>query len=79
MAQTIKKSDAFLFGLFGVYLMAGASYSFVAATWFPGFPPQLDISMLFGGQLGIYIEAAVALVIGVACFYMAIRSYKHAT
>jgi hypothetical protein len=73
-----KKSGAFLFGLFGAYLLAGAGYSFFTAMWFPGFPPQLDISMLFG-SIGVYIEATLASIIGVACLYLAIvGGRKHA-
>jgi xanthosine utilization system XapX-like protein len=78
-AETIKKSDATLFGLFGAYLLVGAIYSFVTTSWFPGFPPQLDFSMLLGGHLGVYVEAILALVIGIICLHVAIRSYKYAT
>lgn len=78
--QNNKKPEALLIGLFGVYLLAGAGYSFFTAQWFPGFPPQLDISLLFGRVVGVYVEATFASIIGAACFYLAITlGRKHAT
>lgn len=75
-----KNTEVFLIGLFGIYLLAGAGYSFVTAQWFPGFPPQLDISLLFGGEAGIYVEATLASIFGMACIYLAvILGRKHAT
>jgi hypothetical protein len=65
------KHEAFWVGLFGLYLMVGAAYSFVTAKWFPGFPPQLDIFSLPGSVLGAYIEATAATLIGVGCLYVA--------
>ncbi|WP_298610448.1 hypothetical protein [uncultured Thiobacillus sp.] len=66
-----KEPSALVVGLFGMYLLAGACYSFFTAKWFPGFPPQLDISQMFGHSVGIYIEAILALVLGSASLYVA--------
>jgi hypothetical protein len=66
-----KEPSALVLGVLGVYFLAGACYTFITAKWFPGFPPQLDISLIFGHSVGIYIEAILAFVLGSASLYVA--------
>ena len=65
------------FRLFGAYLVLGAIYSLATASWFPGFPVQLDISLLFGSAIGIYVEAFFAAFLGVMCFWLSAKKVKH--
>ncbi|NQD35639.1 hypothetical protein HPT27_01305 [Permianibacter sp. IMCC34836] len=62
------------FPLFGVYLLVGAGYSFITAKWFPGFPPQLDVFMIFGHPLGAYIEGIIAALLGAVLIYFSWRA-----
>jgi hypothetical protein len=48
----------------GLYLMAGATYTFDTNKWFAGFPPMLDVLNIL--PHGRYIEAAIAAVVGAA-------------
>jgi ABC-type transporter Mla subunit MlaD len=71
-----KNLSTLLLVLFGLYLLLGAVYSLSTGKWFAGFPPVLDISMLFGNVLGIYVEAILALVAGAYCIYFAVHEIR---
>ena len=73
--QPVKRRGPVWIALFGVYLFAGALYSLLTRTWFPGFPPQLDVGLLFGGFGfgGIYVESALAALLGGVCIWASLR------
>ncbi len=60
----LRAVDCIAVVIFGGYLLAGSFYTFLTAKWFPGFPVQLDISMLFGDSIGVYLESTLALIVG---------------
>ena len=73
------KNYGVAFFVLGTYFISGATYTFVTAKWFPGFPIQLDVvRLIFGdGQFSIYAEGVVAAGVGVAALWAALRSSKN--
>jgi uncharacterized membrane protein YdjX (TVP38/TMEM64 family) len=72
-----KSPNPIWFRLFGAYLVLGAIYTLTTASWFPGFPVQLDMSLLFGSVIGIYVEAFLAAFLGIVCFWLSAKKVKH--
>jgi hypothetical protein len=64
--------------VFGAYLLIGAGVMIHTGEWFIGFPPLFDLAYFLLGRsvVGVYVEAAIALLFGSVFLWAAFGKWK---